>query len=538
MNKNTKGLYILFALIIWVKCIYFGFNISDATFSFEELSLLSSIRILSTYAAFAWLLTWFSFLYYQRTIAGMLQLLLDLWLIANLMYYRSFHDLLSIWSWDAVGELQFYDGIMLPYLHWGDICMPILSLIWVVLSFCSTFPKHQPIDGKSCIYNAIITILLLGPWCAAGTKAGYKLNPFDTYYREVSMGRIWYATTFSPIAHGINEALELFTKNHNNHSPNTQITLYDRLQSKQNTHADANVIIVLFESLESWVVNTKIEGQTITPNINALINDSNTSYIKHIAPQVSMGKSSDAQLIILTGLLPVNQGVTAMRYMHNTFPSLALASGAEYKKIYIPTPASAWNQEAMTHAYGFDSLYAKTTSDRMLVYQVLDDIQKQESFFVLMTTMASHVPFKQYADSSSLSLPSHTKHADYLRTVHYTDQCLKPLIDYCRSTSHKPTLLVITGDHTTLSDTMSHTVPLIMYAPQKRLQTDDQKNYQIDIYPTLLQTMQCQDYYWQGVGVSWFDRNKERLANEQEVSNMLIMTDYFRNYQSQNECSH
>jgi hypothetical protein len=77
-----------------------------------------------------------------------------------------------------------------------------------------------------------------------------------------------------------------------------------------------------------------------------------------------------------------------------------------------------------------------------------------------------------------------------------------------------------------------------MYAPQKRLQTDDQKNYQIDIYPTLLQTMQCQDYYWQGVGVSWFDRNKERLANEQEVSNMLIMTDYFRTYQSQNECSH
>ena len=89
MNKNTKGLYILFALIVWVKCIYFGLNISDATFSFEELSLLSSIRILSTYASFAWLLTWFSFLYYQRTIAGMLQLLLDLWLIANRLRRRA-----------------------------------------------------------------------------------------------------------------------------------------------------------------------------------------------------------------------------------------------------------------------------------------------------------------------------------------------------------------------------------------------------------------------------------------------------------------
>ena len=531
MNKNTRGLYILFALIVWIKCIYFALNISDATFCFEELSLASLIRLLTTYAAFASLLAWLCFLYYHKVVAAVVQVLIDLWLVANLLYYRSFHDLLSVWSLDAAGELQLYDGIVLPYLHWGDVCLLILSLIWIISSTRPIFPKYQRTEGKFCICTLTMTILLFAPWCIAGARAGYKVNPFDAYYREVSMGRIWYATTFSPIAHGMNELLGMRMRNNAHTLPDIPIELYDRLQQKQATHAHANVIIVLFESLESWVINKEIEGQAITPNLDALINDSNTSFVKHIIPQVSMGKSSDAQLIVLTGLLPVNQGVTAMRYMHNVFPSLALASGAEYKKVYVPTPASAWNQEAMTLAYGFDSLYAKTISDRMLVNQVLNDIKKQESFFVLMTTMASHVPFKEYADSSTLSLPSHIKYADYLRTVHYTDQCLKPLIDYCRSSSQEPTLLVITGDHTTLSDTLSKSVPCIIYAPKKMLHTKVEKAYQVDIYPTLLKVMQCQDYYWQGIGVSWLEQNKERLTNEREVSNHLIMTNFFSNYQ-------
>lgn len=99
------------------------------------------------------------------------------------------------------------------------------------------------------------------------------------------------------------------------------------------------LIIILVESLENWVIS-----ESITPHLfHFLKGNSNLLYASKITKQTLKGNSADGQMIVITGLLPVQEGVTCYKYFQNTFPSLS--------KIYnsstaiIPGSLGAWNQK-------------------------------------------------------------------------------------------------------------------------------------------------------------------------------------------------
>ena len=83
--------------------------------------------------------------------------------------------------------------------------------------------------------------------------------------------------------------------------------------------------MILAESLESWVLEQTVEGQELTPCLNRLLKDSTTIYAPYVVSQVKGGRSIDAQLMVNTGLLPIDNGVYSLKYPHSTYPSLARA---------------------------------------------------------------------------------------------------------------------------------------------------------------------------------------------------------------------
>ena len=78
--------------------------------------------------------------------------------------------------------------------------------------------------------------------------------------------------------------------------------------------------------------------------------------------------------------------------------------------------------------------------------------------------------------------------------------------------------------------------PLIVYS------SDSHKNrvvedtcYQMDIFPTILHLIGCENYYWHGFGVNLLDsaaRNNRTISEEEayRLSDLIIRSDYFRNY--------
>ena len=117
------------------------------------------------------------------------------------------------------------------------------------------------------------------------------------------------------------------------------------------------------------------------------------------------------------------------------------------------------------------------------------------------------------------------------------------------------TTIVITGDHTifrnanTFSDMTEYArandinfqagktfTPLIIYSPniQGNIHITD-TCYQMDIFPTILHLIGCEDYYWKGFGVNLLDSvaRKNRPISEQEafiLSDKIIRANWFESY--------
>jgi phosphoglycerol transferase MdoB-like AlkP superfamily enzyme len=77
--------------------------------------------------------------------------------------------------------------------------------------------------------------------------------------------------------------------------------------------------------------------------------------------------------------------------------------------------------------------------------------------------------------------------------------------------------------------------PLLIYSPkiENNIYIAD-TCYQMDIFPTIMNVIGCEKYFWEGVGVNILDsveRNNRALTEKEayHISDLLIRSDYFAN---------
>ena len=75
--------------------------------------------------------------------------------------------------------------------------------------------------------------------------------------------------------------------------------------------------------------------------------------------------------------------------------------------------------------------------------------------------------------------------------------------------------------------------PLLIYSPNisENIQVRD-TCYQMDIYPTIMHLIGCEDYYWKGFGVNLMDsiaRHNRSITEQEayELSDKLIRSNFF-----------
>ena len=141
---------------------------------------------------------------------------------------------------------------------------------------------------------------------------------------------------------------------------------------------------------------------------------------------------------------------------------------------------------------------------------------------------------------------------EYMECLYYTDSCFGVFWNSLKDKEIlNNTTIVITGDHTVFKRNILHEfssfasssgleipaeksfVPLIIYSPliSKNIQITD-TCYQMDIYPTLMHLIGCEDYYWKGFGVNLLDsaaRHNRQISEQEayELSDKLIRSNYF-----------
>lgn len=478
--------------------------------------------------------------------------LLDVLLVANLMYFRTYYSAIPASSYLEAGNLADFKASVTDSLRWADIVLLLISIATAVMAFRYKTTKRQPLTAVLKWWAAPLAgfaLLLTGVnLCKGGFHKSLRSVRQSAYLCSADapifsvFGCIWYDITDAaePITPEKQVEIERWLASQPKHQPADSVT-----------EKRSNLLIVFAESLESWVLEKKVDGKEITPCLNRLLKEKSTLYAPNVLTQVKGGRSIDAQLMICSGLLPLMSGTYSSLYYDNTFYTLQKAMrGLKHSRSYLLTidKVSTWNQGAVARSFGTDTIISyhdfkmteafgthKRIGDASFFQQCREKIERGEvwkpgeSVYMQFVTYSGHAPFKLPDHLRTITFPASIpeKAADYMTTAHYTDKAIGDFVAYLKTLpQYKETIVVIVGDHEGLASYRQELVgnpachglvsdkqltPFIVLNSPIGMRYDKFMG-QIDIYPTLLNLMQLDAYRWHGLGQSILDPRKQGVA--------------------------
>ena len=478
--------------------------------------------------------------------------LLDVLLVANLMYFRTYYSAIPASSYLEAGNLADFKASVTDSLRWADIVLPLITIATAVMAFRYKTTKRQPLTAVLKWWAAPLAgfaLLLTGVnLCKGGFHKSLRSVRQSAYLCSADapifsvFGCIWYDITDAaePITPEKQAEIERWLASQPKHQPADSVT-----------EKRSNLLIVFAESLESWVLEKKVNGKEITPCLNRLLKEKSTLYAPNVLTQVKGGRSIDAQLMICSGLLPLMSGTYSSLYYDNTFNTLQKAMrGLKHSRSYLLTidKVSTWNQGAVARSFGTDTIISyhdfkmteafgthKRIGDASFFQQCREKIERGEvwkpgeSVYMQFVTYSGHAPFKLPDHLRTITFPASIpeKAADYMTTAHYTDKAIGDFVAYLKTLpQYKETIVVIVGDHEGLASYRQELVgnpacrglvsdkqltPFIVLNSPVGMRYDKFMG-QIDIYPTLLNLMQLDAYRWHGLGQSILDPRKQGVA--------------------------
>ncbi len=465
-------------------------------------------------------------------------------LTANMMYFRTYFTAIPASSYLLVGNLNDFKASVADSIAITD------SLLLLLIIGGTAVLKQIRTSGESFLkfYMAMLSALTLA--------AIFVTLPYGGLNKHVKhLTQQCYYTNCPPVVYTVFGKIgsDLLTANE-------KLSLSDSLlvdkwfvdhDALKNEKAAADltgdkmksIVMIFLESFESWPIGQKVEGKELTPFINSLINDSTTWYAPKVLTQVGNGRSIDAQLLSLSGMLPMRNEVYAMTRQNNLFHTLpkAMKASDRHTRTYLLSgdKGTVWNQIPVARAFGIDTILDagnwKITdkignppklSDEALFSQTVEKMKAGEIFregekaFVQVIGYSSHNPFRIPDEKKAITFEKTypDKLADYMTAVNYVDKSLRILVDYIRSRKDSEDIsIVIIGDHEglanyrsgiiadptgrTIVDGGQYTPFIVVNAPVSG--RFDSIMGQVDIYYTLIDMFRLDEkYQWTGMGFS------------------------------------
>ena len=250
-----------------------------------------------------------------------------------------------------------------------------------------------------------------------------------------------------------------------------------------------NVLFIHAESIQNFLIDLKINGEYVTPNLNKLAHEG--MYFNKFYPQISVGTSSDTEFTLNTGLMPSSSGTVFVNYYNRKY--YALPSYFNEMGYYTfsahANNADYWNRKVMHKTLGYQDFYAKDSydvpsdtndmdwvglglSDKSFFKQlteILISIKETKSpFYGTIITLSNHSPFNDlekygefdlgmeytYIDEDGNKQTGYapyledTKMGNYIKSAHYADEALGEFIEELREAGIlENTIIIIYGDH-------------------------------------------------------------------------------------------
>lgn len=519
MNKVSSNGFlqpiVLLLVVLFIKIYAFQLVVFENTSFFHVLLIEFPIwaLVLTALMIFFNKRTWLAIWLYN--------LILSVLFIVVVYYTRyfstvpSYYDVKQIYQSNSVGGTVALLGSPYDFLFFLDVVI-ILPLIWLLKKKSTSFASAKRWTvGFGCIGLIMTVIAFRYPLIDVSyfaKKHGYIQSQFVQAY-ENSLG-----TAFASQEYMSEKELEKL-------KGNTYVPAAE--QSTFGLAKNRHVFVIQVESLQEFTINQKINGQEITPNLNALLKES--AYFDHVYQQIGAGNTSDAEWLMHTSLYPEGMDPTVNTLDGEEIPSLVrtLKKNGYGTATYHADDITYWSRDKLYPALGFDYIYTSSEipnekeigfgpADEVLFNFVDEQLEKQlkthEKMYSNIITLTSHTPFEMPEEYELLDLPENYKETyvgNYFQSVRYTDEQIGLFINHLKKLGiYDESVILIYGDHsglhgapvtdhdkTLLKEVLGHEytmqdrfiVPVLFTAPG--LFTGDTYSHlggQIDLMPTLL----------------------------------------------------
>lgn len=421
---------------------------------------------------------------------------------ANSIYYTNYKSFISVSLISTASQLGgVMDAVTENIMEAKDLIflwdIPGIIVTYILLKRRTrdyvTQVKEKRKRRKYALGTFCVSIGLAGIFCSTLTGTDYS-RLAKQWNREYVLGTFGlYTYQFSDIISSVNaqlnmmfgydESEEVFTKFYDDKSKT------ESNSAKSNDYTDIfkdkNVIVIHAESIQQFTLDTYINGEELTPNLNKLAREG--LYFSNFYAQESVGTSSDSEFTFSSSLMPASSGTVAINYWDRDYTTTQkmLKELGYYTFSMHGNNGSYWNRINLHNSLGYDDFFNYNTdfnidetiglglADKSFFHQavpMVSDISKQhDKWYGTFIMLTNHTPFtdiervsdfevdfkyKQYNEEDGMyeeiSAPflEGTKLGSYFKSVHYADEAIGQFMsELDESGLLDDAVVVIYGDH-------------------------------------------------------------------------------------------
>lgn len=464
---------------------------------------------------------------YKNLLAIILATFFSILLVIDTVYFSYFASIPTISALSDTGFAKDVGPAIIDLLRWSYLLYFVDILFALVLlkpikSLAVKLKEKYEIQKSSLKISIFATVLILIAFVSSVLLSGANTlsDVFNKGYDTVSTSQ-YYGVIMAQII----DTVRIIKQETTSLSASETQNLYDWVkdnmpaQTTNNLTGIANgknVIMIQVESLGGFVINQKINGKEITPNLNELAKT--TNFFQNDRFIIGAGHSADSDFVVSTSYFPLDDAATFVRYGLDDFASLpkTLITNGYSSYAYHGFNRNFWNRNVAFESLGYQKFYAADNypdgakinmglNDGDFLSKTADLIKDQpKPSFSSIITLSSHVPFDITNLTKDLGIDTNdypNQVGGYLENINYVDRMLGEFFTKLKSLGlYDDSLILVFGDHTPVlpaftagtihynPDTVqSKEVPLFIKLPNQTAGiTYDNKGTSLDITPTII----------------------------------------------------
>ncbi len=564
LSQSLKNNYIIYIFIIS--------SLINSTLLLFTTTGLGNIRFILSDLVILLLICSFSFLVKKRNLYFLIfSIILSSICCINSVYYNNYNDFASVYLFETMFQaFKLPSEAVTSVFQVSDFIFIWQILLMIVLYRMNKYEKNVINFKRSLLVNFSLFVIIL-----------LTCTSNDIYRFTHDWNKSYVVRNFGIYSYQVNDIFTVMKKFicPNCGKDETQVIVDEYFRNKgteeneyTNIFKDKNILFIHAESVQQMFLNSEINNQVITPNLNKLASEG--LYFSNYYSQESVGTSSDTEFTITNSILPVGTGTVFINYDYNNYQSMikSFEDIGYYTFSMHGNICEYWNRSQMYQAIGYDRFYCYNDydltdqigiglSDKSFFSQsadIISDIHNNhDKFYGTLIMLTNHTPF--YNDGKvefDVGNMEGTKIGNYLKLLHYADEAIGEFITKLDNLGVlEDTVIVIYGDHDAKFTIKQYEeylgkdidfyeyeqltkVPLIIWAKDKQVQGEITKIMgAYDVMPTLANMFDFEYKYALGHDIFSVDENIVVFPNGNWVTDKVYYNNQLSDYKVYNEVS-